>query len=1115
MAPFGAADPFPAPAAAAVAPSSSLCLPALAHFEALPPPDRPPAVRTFGQSPCTLGPDESTLGFLSNQSGSGSRVAVSLTLPPVGSGIGSTLTGLSVRLWVSGIPCSVGGASLLDLELQPPLSGYAASPSTNWSVRGPVYDLVPPASCDPTCTNDSALVTYQGLPYCEGLALRPSSGLDPTTWTGGLTPGDHLLVTFLGTFGGSAPLTLLLNDSDHPSSNRVFVYSSDRTVTGRPLEPWSDAAKVSASTWANSAGVAVAATLCPSPGDSVSSCLSYNRTLVESGAPVRVESVVFWNASTGSYSNGYDGVAAVSSTLACRSTLIPCSGFSGPSGGFYPYWTLHGDAGQLSWQFGGAYPSELRSYAALADQPPSPVPSYEPTIVLTGPTAVAEPGPGSYMNVSIRASAAAGVAQVEVVAGILSVCIPPAPATITLYRASMVRSLTAGNTSDDGLWNVSIFFAGREPGGVLHVLLQARSSSGQLSPNLSAQFAVQSINGCSYGAPSAPTMNASDVTPTPGGYWLRWNESDPSVVGYSLSLRPAVGPPVVVGVGNVTSARVDLGAFNTSYTISLTAVAIENLSSTPTAGLAAPPTLGPFSVSVLLPPGPLWLVASNASFGSSIAGGVAPYNLSVDFGDGSNLFAVNASPSLAFSHDYGLYYGNALVSATVTDALGDVAATGPWPLPIWATPLGVAQFLSAGDSAVNLSFALPPSPSDPAHSYTVLWTTSAQDLWDLGSAVFSNATLPGVSVWNTTNTYLRWTVPNGVPVYAEVRASNFYGLGALPDRFQIATATAAPLTVSPIGGLPGGPAPFQDNLTATVTGGTGDALTTALYSYPPNQAVAATVTDVNGSLYVNATVTFPSPGTFVVVLHVVDVFFDIQVAITRVVVSDGAPPTLAIDLLNPPAYAGSPLHFQATASGGSGFYQYAWSFGDGGTSPVASPSHLYNQSGAYTVVLTAIDLVTGGVNVTELPVTIYSVPILYVSVSQGPNGTLSYDFRASVGGGSGNSTVVWTFGDGTVARGTVVSHDFRLAGTYGINVTATDPAGRAGTTSFNLTVHPGAPSPGGGGGGVGLSSLDTLLLVLTVGLAAITLLLLRQRRPPAEEEEPERVPFEDGEVSLT
>ena len=280
---------------------------------------------------------------------------------------------------------------------------------------------------------------------------------------------------------------------------------------------------------------------------------------------------------------------------------------------------------------------------------------------------------------------------------------------------------------------------------------------------------------------------------------------------------------------------------------------------------------------------------------------------------------------------------------------------------------------------------------------------------------------------------------------------------------------------------------------------------------PPGVVVTPSVQGANGTFWVNASYTFPSPGAYVVVLHVVDLFYDVQIATTNVYVSPGVAPALGAQLVSTPAYAGSSLLFEGTATGGSGQYVWNWSFGDGNFSSAANPSHLFAISGAYTVVVRVNDTVTDGVNTTVLAVTVFALPVLFVSVTAGPNGSLSYDFHASVGGGSGVATVVWAFGDGSVGRGVSVSHDYRAIGTYAINVSATDPAGRAGSTQFNLTAYAG-PSAGSSGPS-GFTEVDVVLLVAAAGFGLLAFLqALRRGRagPPSGRESDE-----DGEVSLT
>ena len=79
---------------------------------------------------------------------------------------------------------------------------------------------------------------------------------------------------------------------------------------------------------------------------------------------------------------------------------------------------------------------------------------------------------------------------------------------------------------------------------------------------------------------------------------------------------------------------------------------------------------------------------------------------------------------------------------------------------------------------------------------------------------------------------------------------------------------------------------------------------------------------------------------------------------------NAAPPS--VTLIDPPADAGYPVSFTATATDVSppvqaAGYTYSWNFGDGGTGTGATISHTFASAGSYTVTVTATDVfgVTG------------------------------------------------------------------------------------------------------------------------------------------------------------
>ncbi len=106
-----------------------------------------------------------------------------------------------------------------------------------------------------------------------------------------------------------------------------------------------------------------------------------------------------------------------------------------------------------------------------------------------------------------------------------------------------------------------------------------------------------------------------------------------------------------------------------------------------------------------------------------------------------------------------------------------------------------------------------------------------------------------------------------------------------------------------------------------------------------------------------------------------------------------------------------------------------WEFGDGSTSPNFDPTHIYLQSGTYTVCL----VVTWG-NCTST----YCHEVL-VGGGTNPCDSLNAAFSASSSGltgifanalSSNNYTYHWTFGDGSVAYGADPSHTYSASGAY-------------------------------------------------------------------------------------
>ncbi|MGD1004582.1 MAG: PKD domain-containing protein [Methanoregulaceae archaeon] len=122
---------------------------------------------------------------------------------------------------------------------------------------------------------------------------------------------------------------------------------------------------------------------------------------------------------------------------------------------------------------------------------------------------------------------------------------------------------------------------------------------------------------------------------------------------------------------------------------------------------------------------------------------------------------------------------------------------------------------------------------------------------------------------------------------------------------------------------------------------------------------------------------------------------------------------------------------------------WLWSFGDGNTSTIESPSHTYTVAGTYTVTLTATNSAgsntltrSGYITVSKLSSTPTAAFVANVTSGTEP---LSVQFVDS----STNSPALWlwSFGDGGSSTTQNPSHTYTSAGNYTVTLTVTNAAG--------------------------------------------------------------------------
>ncbi|MDX8549241.1 PKD domain-containing protein, partial [Methanospirillum purgamenti] len=159
-----------------------------------------------------------------------------------------------------------------------------------------------------------------------------------------------------------------------------------------------------------------------------------------------------------------------------------------------------------------------------------------------------------------------------------------------------------------------------------------------------------------------------------------------------------------------------------------------------------------------------------------------------------------------------------------------------------------------------------------------------------------------------------------------------------------------------------------------------------------------------------------------------------------------------------PTTGTSPLTVQFTDMSTGGPTMWAWEFGDGGTSMVASPSYTYQNPGTYTVKLTASSQTSGSST---------KVREGYITVS--PSGGIVADFSGAPTSGTAPLTVqftdmstggptmwAWEFGDGGTSMVASPSYTYQNPGTYTVKLTASSQSSGTSTKVREgyITVSP-------------------------------------------------------------
>ena len=141
---------------------------------------------------------------------------------------------------------------------------------------------------------------------------------------------------------------------------------------------------------------------------------------------------------------------------------------------------------------------------------------------------------------------------------------------------------------------------------------------------------------------------------------------------------------------------------------------------------------------------------------------------------------------------------------------------------------------------------------------------------------------------------------------------------------------------------------------------------------------------------------------------------------------------------------GTSTTFTSTSTAGvSGAVTYVWSFGDGSSSTVASPTHTYTTPGFYNVTLIVTNSEGCSSTLTVgafIHVFNHSTPGFYASGTYFCNAPATTTFTNTTTG-TGPFTYLWSFGDGSTSTDASPTHTYGGVGTYTVRLYVTDANG--------------------------------------------------------------------------
>jgi len=205
----------------------------------------------------------------------------------------------------------------------------------------------------------------------------------------------------------------------------------------------------------------------------------------------------------------------------------------------------------------------------------------------------------------------------------------------------------------------------------------------------------------------------------------------------------------------------------------------------------------------------------------------------------------------------------------------------------------------------------------------------------------------------------------------------------------------------------------------------------------------------------NPTHTFDTAGTYSAILIVTDANGDEAQATVTVEVASNDVPVVEIVADRTSGIAPLTVGLQVVVQGGNAPFNYAWDFGDGETSLIATPSHVFDTGGTYTVSVTVTDA-NGDEDSDTVTITVGDDDAPSATATATPDSglqPLTVNLGCQVSGGNAPFTYQWDFGDGSPASQLQNPvHLYTTSGSFTATVVVTDADGDTSSDTVVISV---------------------------------------------------------------